>query len=290
MIKNLLFIIRAPFIILWRIVLWLKNLLIGFVSSGYHFLTYEPEDSDIVEIAEKVGKDPTVLFPQIEALRRHIFRSLLFLMITTGFSFYYAQDILSWLTRPLSGGLMSLNVIDVTEPISVFMRVSLLSGFTLALPYILFEILIFIGEGLRRKTRLFLILFVMPMSLLLFIGGMAFAYFIMLPVAVPFLLSVLNFQTTVRASSYVKFVTNIMFWMGAIFEFPMIIFVIAKLGWIKANALLHQWRLAIVIIAVVAALITPTVDPVNMAIVMGPMILLYFLSIGLAFIAQPKST
>jgi Sec-independent protein secretion pathway component TatC len=75
-----------------------------------------------------------VLFPQIEALRRHIFRSLLFLVVTTGFSFYYAQDILTWLTRPLSGGLTSLNVIDVTEPISVFMRVSLLSGFTLALP------------------------------------------------------------------------------------------------------------------------------------------------------------
>ncbi len=289
MIKKFFYIFCAPFIFLWRIVLWIRNLLKGLISSGYHFLTYEPEDSDIVEIAEKVGKDPTVLFPQIEALRRHIFRSLLFLVVTTGFSFYYAQDILTWLTRPLSGGLTSLNVIDVTEPISVFMRVSLLSGFTLALPYILLEILIFIGEGLRRRTRLFLILFVMPMGLLLFIGGMAFAYFIMLPVAVPFLLNVLNFQTTVRASSYVRFVTNIMFWMGAIFEFPMIIFVIAKLGWIRAKTLLHQWRLAVVIIAIGAALITPTVDPVNMAIVMSPMVLLYFLSIGLAFIAQPKS-
>ncbi len=170
------------------------------------------------------------------------------------------------------------------------MRVSLLTGFAIALPYIILELVFFIGEGLHRSTRLFLIFFVVPFSTLLFIGGMAFAYFIMLPVAVPFLLNILNFTTSVRASSYVKFVTGVMFWMGVVFEFPMVIFIIAKLGWIRASTLAHQWRLAILIIAVVAAAITPTVDPINMAIVMGPMILLYFFSIGLAYIAQSGRT
>jgi sec-independent protein translocase protein TatC len=77
-----------------------------------------------------------------------------------------------------------------------------------------------------------------------------------------------------------------MFWVGIAFEFPLVIYVLASFGLIKARMLLQQWRLAVVIIAVLAAAITPTVDPVNMSLVMGPMILLYFLSIGLASLAQ----
>ena len=288
LLNRIWLIISTPFRLVWYLVSGLVKLIFGLFAYFQDFFTYEPQDSDILEIAEKVGRDPSVLFPQINALRRHIFRAVLFLTVTTAFSFLYAQKILEMLSKPLLGGANALNVIDVTEPIGVFMRVSLLTGFTLALPYILLEILLFIGEGLRRKTRLFLVLFVLPFSTILFICGMAFAYFIMLPVAVPFLLNVLQFQTTVRASSYINFVTNVMFWLGTVFEFPMVIFVMARLGWIRAKALAHQWRLAMVLIAVLAALITPTVDPVNMAIVMGPMMLLYFLSIGLAYIAQPK--
>jgi sec-independent protein translocase protein TatC len=77
-----------------------------------------------------------------------------------------------------------------------------------------------------------------------------------------------------------------MFWIGVAFEFPLVIYFLASLGLVRAKFLIDQWRLAIVIIAVMAAIITPTVDPVNMSLVMGPMIVLYFLSIGLAYLAQ----
>ena len=77
-----------------------------------------------------------------------------------------------------------------------------------------------------------------------------------------------------------------MFWIGLSFEFPLVIYLLASLGMIKAKQLASQWKVAIVIIAVVAAIITPTVDPFNMAIVMLPMIVLYFISIGLAYFAQ----
>jgi sec-independent protein translocase protein TatC len=193
---------------------------------------------------------------------------------------------MNWLARPIGSDFKSLIIIDVTEPIGVLMRVSLLSGFTLALPYIITEIAIFIGEGLKRNTRLFLIFFVIPFSTLLFFGGMAFAYFVMLPAAVPFLLNILKFQTSVRASSYVQFVTGVMFWLGVTFEFPMVIFVLARLGWIKASTLAKSWRIAVIIIAVIAAAVTPTIDPINMSIVMAPLIVLYFFSIGLAYLAQ----
>jgi sec-independent protein translocase protein TatC len=77
-----------------------------------------------------------------------------------------------------------------------------------------------------------------------------------------------------------------MFWIGVAFEFPLVIFVLAGMGLIKAHSLAQQWRLAVVAVAILAAAITPTVDPVNMGLVMGPMIALYFLSIGLAYLAQ----
>jgi sec-independent protein translocase protein TatC len=96
----------------------------------------------------------------------------------------------------------------------------------------------------------------------------------------------MGLSTVPRPSSYFNFVTRISFWIGLAFELPLLSYILADLGILKADQLLAQWRLAIVIIAVLAAAITPTIDPFNMALVMGPMILLYFLSIGLAYFAQ----
>lgn len=273
-----------------RLIAWIVLIVAGQVKAAYlylhHFLTFEPEESGLPETVAKALQRPLELLPHLDALRKHLFRAVLFYILTTGFSFAYAAQILTFLARPLPGGVISLQVIEVTEPIGVFMRLSLLSGFALALPYIVLELVLFIGVGLLRRTRLFMVLVVIPVSTLLFISGMAFAYFVMLPVTLPFLLNILNFETKVRASSYVRFVSGVMFWIGVVFEFPMVIYIIARLGWVKAQTLVKQWRLAIVLISILAATITPTIDPVNMSIVMIPLIGLYFLSIGLAFLAQ----
>ncbi len=88
--------------------------------------------------------------------------------------------------------------------------------------------------------------------------------------------------------SYIRFVTSLLFWIGIAFQFPLIVFGMAGMGIVRAEDLVRHWRIAIVVIAIISAMITPTIDPINMALVMGPMILLYFLSIGLAFIAQGR--
>jgi sec-independent protein translocase protein TatC len=196
----------------------------------------------------------------------------------------FARRILDLLAVPV-GGINELKAIDVTEPISVFMRISLLSGFAIALPYIAFEMWLFIAPGLKKDSRLFS-LSALPIAVLFFLGGMLFAYKIMLPAAIPFLVSFMGIPTELRPSNYVRFVTGIMFWIGLAFEFPLVIFVLARIGLIQAKLLIEHWRLAIVIIAILAAAITPTIDPVNMALVMGPLIVLYFLSIALAYLAQ----
>jgi sec-independent protein translocase protein TatC len=178
-----------------------------------------------------------------------------------------------------------LVAIDVTENVGTVMRVTLLSGFTIALPYVIFEIWLFIAPALRVRSRI-KGLIAIPTAIFLFVGGMAFAFFIMLPTALPFLFNFMGLSTQPRPSSYYNFVTLIMFWIGITFEFPLVIYLLANLGLITSKTLRSQWRLAMIVIAVLAAAITPTVDPVNMGLVMAPMIILYFISIGLASIAE----
>ena len=92
-------------------------------------------------------------------------------------------------------------------------------------------------------------------------------------------------QVIPRPSSYIGFVTGFLFWIGITFEFPLVIYGLTLMGIIQPESLFKYWRIAVIVIAVLASAITPTTDPVNMALVMGPMILLYFLNIGLGYLA-----
>jgi sec-independent protein translocase protein TatC len=189
----------------------------------------------------------------------------------------------------LEGGLQTLQAIDVTEGVGTVMRVALLGGFAMAFPLLAFEIWLFVVSGLRRRQRLPSLLAI-PFALLFFVGGMAFAYYLMLPTALPLLLNFMGIETIPRPNSYFPFVVNLLFWMGMSFEFPLVVFILAKLGAVNARGLASQWRLAIVIIAILSAIITTTTDPANMLLMMLPMIVLYFLGIGLALIGQKPKT
>ncbi len=250
-----------------------------------NFFTEEVEDAPLPDTLTKTMENPQELLVHFDALRKHLVRIVIVLGIATALSFIFSSQILHILAAPLEDGFDSLIAIDVTEPIGTVMRVSLLSGFALVFPYIALELWLFIAPGLKRSSRYYGLIAI-PVTTIFFLGGMAFAYFVMLPTALPFLLNFGGINTIPRVSSYIKFVTNIMFWLGVAFEFPIVIFILASLGLVSAKTLAKHWRLAVVIIAVIAALITPTVDPVNMTLVMGPLILLYILSIGLAKIAQ----
>ncbi|OGO63223.1 MAG: twin arginine-targeting protein translocase TatC [Chloroflexi bacterium RBG_19FT_COMBO_47_9] len=284
--KTLWRIITAPF----RFVGWIVRSTVAALRAATRnvasfFNDEEIDDTPIGETLSNTIENPSALLPHINALRKHLLRALLAIIITTAVSFLFVREILSYLAGPMSGGIQDLVAIDVTENIGTVMRVTLLSGFTIALPYIIFEIWLFIAPALKVSSRV-KGLMAIPAAILLFVGGMAFAFFVMLPTALPFLFNFMGLTTQPRPSSYYNFVTTIMFWIGVTFEFPLAMYLLANLGLIKAKALASQWRLAIVIIAVLAAAITPTVDPVNMGLVMAPMIVLYFVSIGLAYIAQ----
>jgi sec-independent protein translocase protein TatC len=279
-------VITAPF----RFIGWIiSRIRASIQSASKNFSAYfseeELDDAPIADTLATTFENPSALLPHLNALRKHLFRALLAVIITTALSFLFIHQILAYLATPMEGGINELIAIDVTENVGTVMRVALLAGFTLALPYVIFEIWLFVAPALKVSSRI-KGLIAIPSAIVLFVGGMSFAFFVMLPTALPFLFNFMGLSTQPRPSSYYTFVTNIMFWIGIAFEFPLVIYLLANLGMIKAKTLASQWRLAIVIIAVVAAVITPTVDPVNMGLVMLPMIVLYFFSIGLAYLAQ----
>jgi sec-independent protein translocase protein TatC len=164
------------------------------------------------------------------------------------------------------------------------MKVALFSGIALAIPYISLEAWMFAAPGLKPRERK-LGLVGIPFAAIFFLGGAAFTFYLMLPSALNFLDGFMGINTQWRPESYFSFATGLMFWIGISFEFPLVIYVLSAIGLVKPQVLAQQWRLAIVIISIVAAVITPTIDPVNQGLVMAPMILLYFISIGLSYVA-----
>jgi sec-independent protein translocase protein TatC len=226
------------------------------------------------------------IWQHLEDLRKRIFTALVGLVVGVIASGFFAEDLLRLLAEPI-GGFENLLSIQVTENISVYFRVTLLSGFLIALPFILLQFYLFLSPGLRKKERQWILRSV-PIATLLFIAGAVFAYLVMLPAALPFLIGFTGPEVLPKWKDYISFVTNIIFWVGLSFESPLVMFVLAKMGIVDAKGLAKQWRIAVVIIAVIAAVATPTPDPINMAILMAPLFILYGLGILLAVLASRK--
>ena len=287
-------VITFPFIWLFKIIIFPFQLIWKIISFPFvlikrfnQFLNSEPEEHPFTEVLSGIVTNAsmrTFLMNEIEAFRMHLLRSVLGVALGVGISFYFTQQLIEFLARPVEGGLGALKAIEVTESIGVYMRVALLSGIIISLPYIAFEFWRFAAPGLRPREKK-IGLFGIPLASIFFMGGIVFTYKILLPGALPFLLNFMGIQTQLRPESYFSFVTSLMFWIGVTFELPLLIYLLTAIGLVKPRVLVDQWRLAIVIISILAAAITPTVDPVNMALVMLPVTLLYFISIGFSYIA-----
>src|SRR5574341_30233 len=278
---------------LWRVIIFPFVLIFNVIASPFRvirratqFLNTEPEDHPLMDTFSSLATEEQAresFWGHIEALRGHLLRIVIALALGVGISFSFTDPLMEYLARPV-GGLEKLQAIQVTEEIGVFMRVALTSGIAIMLPYIAFELWLFAAPGLRSKERKFSLLGI-PFATILFLGGMAFTYYVLLPAALPFLGSFTAISQFWTASDYFGFVTGLMIWIGLFFEFPLVIYVLTAVGFVKPYILVRHWRLAIVIISIIAAAVTPTVDPVNMGLVMFPMSLLYFVSIGLSYIA-----
>lgn len=278
---------------MWRVVTFPFRLVFSILAFPFRaiyrfhkFLNAEPAESQFADAIASLVSDSNVresLWDHIEQLRMHIIRAVVVLSIAVIAAFWVAQDVMGFLAIPV-GGLEKLQAIQVTEEIGVFMRVAMMIGIAVAFPWIATEVWLFAAPGLKPREKKFGLVGI-PIATLLFLTGMAFTYYAMLPTALPFLGSFTKISQFWAAKEYFSFVTGLMVWIGLFFEFPLVIFVLSSIGLVQPKFLAEQWRIAIVIIAVIAAAVTPTIDPVNMGLVMLPMILLYFISIGLSYVA-----
>jgi sec-independent protein translocase protein TatC len=224
------------------------------------------------------------LLRHLDELRQRMFRAFLGVLLTTALSFVFTRQLIDFLAAPI-GGSQALVSIEVTENIAIYMRVALLSGLVLGMPIMLYEILSFILPGLKGNERKWL-LWGVPAASLLFLAGVAFCWFVMLPAAIPFLVNFIGITTHVRPANYFNFITTLLFWIGVSFEMPLVVALLAKLKLVTARQLLKAWRYAVVLIALLAAVITPTVDPLNMGLVMAPLCMLYLVSVLLARLVE----
>jgi sec-independent protein translocase protein TatC len=281
-LKTLWRVITFPFVLVFNILAFPFRA----IARAIRFLNSEPEDHPLIDTFSSLATEPETrqsLWDHIEALRAHLLRIIIGIALGVGVSFYFTIPLMNYLAIPVEG-LQNLQAIQVTEEIGVFMRVALTSGIAIMLPYIAFEFWLFAAPGLKSREKKFGLIAI-PLATLLFLGGMSFTYFVLLPTALPFLKGFTEISEFWTAQYYFGFVTGLMLWIGLFFEFPLVIYVLTSIGFVKPSMLAQQWRLAIVIIAIIAAAVTPTVDPVNMGLVMIPMTLLYFVSIGLSHIA-----
>lgn len=175
------------------------------------------------------------------------------------------------------------------ERVTIIFKICFFGGLLMASPFVIYEILAFVLPGLTPKERKILFFSVGPVIVFL-LAGMAFAYYIILPASLDFLYNFESedLESLPQATPYIDFVTRLVFFVGLTFELPVIMAVLAKIGLVRARQLIGFWRYALVLIAIVAAIATPTPDALTMSLVVVPMIALYILGILFAWVLQPR--
>ncbi|HEX8503512.1 MAG TPA: twin-arginine translocase subunit TatC [Pyrinomonadaceae bacterium] len=184
-----------------------------------------------------------------------------------------------------------LVVRTAVEPFSLYLQVSLYAAFCLSVPFILWQVWAFIAPGLYPHERGWALPFVV-MSTVSFLGGAAFAYYVLFPPAVAYLLGLgENFRLFLNASDYFDFIIIVMLAMGVVFQMPAVTYVLARIGLVDARFLVSHWRVSSVVILVAAAVLSPTNDVPNMMLFAAPMVVLYLISILVAWLsARPRTT
>lgn len=219
-------------------------------------------------------------------LKRRVIYTVLFLVVSVGVALAFHRVILSVLLHPLTRAGGEVFRLDLIEFWATLLKASVVAGIAATVPFALFQAVRFVSPGLKPHERRWLI-FLVPGAVLSFATGVAFGYFVLLPPAIGFLFSYGSDIATplISIGKYINLVTLLLFWLGAIFEMPIVMFFLAKIGVVTPEWIGGKRRWAVVLAFVAGAMITPTFDPVNQALVAGPIIVLYEVGYWLARLA-----
>ena len=241
---------------------------------------------DTMGIKQRKEKELT-LKGHLDELRQRLIKSVIAVVITIGVSFIFARRIFEFFESRAED--VDFIYIDVTEMVGIYMKLCLYSGLVLALPFLIYQLVMFVHPALTRSERKYLYI-LLPGVILFFFGGAAFTYYIFLPPALDFLI---NFPLTegiaepqIRIGNYISIVAKMLFIMGLVFELPLIIYFLTRIGVVTPQWLSRFRRFAFVGAFIIAAIVTPTFDPINQTIVAVPIVLLYEIGILLSKLAQ----
>lgn len=219
------------------------------------------------------------LFDHLDELRNRLFIALAAWVVAAGVMFAFRFDVLRWLQNPLPEG-MTLTYFSLLEPFTASMQIASFFGLVLASPIVIAQVWSFIAPGLYVEERRFGVPFIL-LTALAFSGGVAFSYYLVLPVTIPVLLAFLGdeAQGFLSIGRYIGNVLMLMAVFGLMFELPVLGFLLARLGVVRAALLRRSRKVTLVVLLVAAAGLSPTGDPFNFALVALPLIVLYELSI-----------
>lgn len=231
------------------------------------------------------------LMEHLEELRFRLVRSVVAFTIAFFGCWTFSSHIYEFLSKPIFPYLpegKKLVFLGYADPFLLYMKVAALAGIFLASPVILYQLWSFIAPGLYGREKRMVGPFVFFGSTLFLAGG-AFGYYVAFPFSVEFLLGVGgNFEAQITVSKHLSFLMTIILGLGLMFELPTLIFLLAKMGLVTPGFLLRHFRIAVVLIFIAAAIITPTPDVMNLCIFALPTILLYLVGIAVAWIFGPK--
>jgi len=220
------------------------------------------------------------LIAHLEELRRRFIICIVTVLACSVFSYFYSDKILAFLKRPFPHSLV---FISPQEPFVITLKIALFGGIIIALPMIIYQAWQFVSLALKKKEKRYL-LFYGPFSLLLFLSGASFAYFVTIPVGLRFLLSFggSSLEPMISISRYLSFITVMILTFGIVFELPLVSLFLVRIGIISPQFLAKNRKVAIIAIFVLAALLTPSIDAFTQILLAVPLLILYELSIWLA--------
>lgn len=246
-------------------------------------------DSVRTSVTDRAELPGMSLMEHLDELRKRLIWSAVFLLAGFCVAYCFHERLYAIVQAPLTNLHIPLNYTHPTDGLNLYLKTSMYGGAILASPFILFQLWLFIAPGLYRHEQRYVVPF-MAVTVGLFLGGAWFGYHYVLPGMLNVLINGFahNFHAMITIEDYTGFFLAIVLALGVTFELPVLMFFLALLGIVDGKFLLRQYRYAILLIFLVAAIICPSPDPIYMCLFAAPMLVLYMVGVVAAFIVNPS--
>lgn len=250
--------------------------------------------ADLVDRARAAVSDRAelpgmTLMEHLDELRKRLIRAVIYLLIGFAVAYAFHEQLYGIVSRPMDALNLPLNFTHPTDGLNLYLKTSLVGGAILASPFILYQIWLFIAPGMYSNEKRYVVPF-MTATVSLFLAGAWFGYRWVLPGALKVLIGDFGkrFHPIITIEDYTNFFLAVILGLGVTFELPILIFFLSILGIVDAKFLLRHIRYAVLIIFVIAAIICPLPDPVSMCLFAAPMLALYLVGVGVAYVFNPS--